>query len=130
MSIIEDCRLCDAHCCKHVAVHIPTPASKKDYDNIRWYLLHENIWISIDLQNEWLLEFRSPCTRITKDYKCNDYENRPMICQIYPDENELCERQSEEKSYKFLFTNIEEFESYLITKKIDWKLKSTKTIKK
>jgi uncharacterized protein len=123
MSIIDDCRKCDAYCCKHVAVHLEKPKSKQDYDHIRWYLLHENVWVSIDLQGDWILEFRSPCKEITKDFKCGDYENRPSICRAYPSEDELCERQTTALSYIHLFTNVTEFEKYLDSKKISWRWK-------
>lgn len=117
MSTIDECRNCDAYCCKHVAVYIDKPQNYRDYDHIRWYLLHENVWISIDFQGEWMLEFRTPCKRITKDFKCADYDNRPLICKNYPQKNELCEKQSTELSYAYLFTNLEEFETYLKAKK-------------
>lgn len=125
MSIVDECKNCDAYCCRHVAIYLEKPESKRDYDHIRWYLLHENIWISIDSQGEWLLEFRSPCKKITEDYKCADYENRPMICKNYPGKNELCERQSDKLSYKHLFTSVEEFETFLKTKNISVVKKTT-----
>jgi Fe-S-cluster containining protein len=124
MSIIADCRACDAYCCRHVAISIDTPKTKMDYDTIRWYLMHENIWVSIDHNGHWLLEMRSPCKHIDTDYKCTIYENRPKICADYPLETELCERQTEELSYKHLFKNEQEYESYLNEKKIDWRWKA------
>jgi uncharacterized protein len=117
MSTVDECKKCDAYCCKHVAVHIDAPVSKKEFDHIRWYLLHENVWVSIDLEGDWVLEFRTPCTKITKDFKCGDYDNRPAICKNYPGKNELCERQSDQLSYSHLFTNAEQFELYLASKK-------------
>lgn len=117
MSVVQNCTTCDAHCCRHVAVQIGKPRTKKEYDHIRWYLLHDNIWVSIDLQGNWLLEFRSPCKNITADFKCNDYENRPTICKEYPSEEELCERQSEDLAYTQLFKCVEDFEQYLMTTK-------------
>ncbi len=123
MSVIKECSSCDAYCCRHVAVSVDTPKTKKEYDTIRWYLLHENIWVSIDHKGNWLLEMRTPCTKIDKDYRCAIYENRPRICVEYPFENELCERQTEELAYKYLFKNEKEFEAYLDEKKIDWRWK-------
>lgn len=123
MSIVENCSHCDAYCCRHVAMQIDTPKCKGDYDKIRWYLLHQNIWVSIDHQDNWILEFRTPCTNIDDRYRCADYDNRPKICRDYPSKNELCERETEELSYKVLFTNAAEFEKYLNTRKIDWRYK-------
>ena len=110
---IDRCAKCDAHCCRHVAVQIDTPKSKKDYNTVRWYLLHQNVWVSIDLDNHWILEFKTPCRYIEKDFKCGDYENRPEICRDYPGVNELCEGETKDVSYKYLFKSIEEYDIYL-----------------
>ncbi|MDG5815998.1 YkgJ family cysteine cluster protein [Chitinispirillales bacterium ANBcel5] len=107
------CSQCDAHCCKHVAVQIDTPEDKSDYDTIRWYLLHRDVWVSIDHSEDWLIEFRTPCQHILPDYKCGIYENRPTICREYPAEDEICEAVSDELSYTHLFKTVEDFESYL-----------------
>ena len=127
MSTIDQCSSCDAHCCRHVAVPIDKPGCKREYDQIRWYLLHENIWVSIDLSGEWILEFRTPCRNIDLHNRCANYHHRPSICQKYPAEDELCEKQTDSKSYTRLFTDAKEFEKYLDKKKIDWRYKGRKT---
>ena len=33
------CADCGARCCKYVAIHIPTPRKKADFEDIRFYLL-------------------------------------------------------------------------------------------
>jgi Fe-S-cluster containining protein len=109
-----------------VAIQVDKPTCKADYDKIRWYLLHQNIWISIDLQGDWILEFRTPCRNIDKNNRCSEYGNRPKLCQDYPADNELCERQTEELCYTHLFRNVDEFESYLDNLKIDWRFKTPK----
>lgn len=112
MPSVDTCKACEAHCCKHVALHLDTPVTKKDIDHVRWYLLHENIWISIDHDDNWLLEFRTPCRNIGPDFKCLDYANRPLICRAYPSKDQYCEGETDEKSYTHLFTSVEEFDSY------------------
>jgi len=126
MSTVENCSQCDAYCCRHVAMQIDKPRCKGDYDKIRWYLMHENIWVSIDLCGNWILEFRTPCRNIDKDNRCSDYENRPKLCKDYPGKNELCERQTEELCYVQLFTSATEFEKYLDEHKINWRFKGKK----
>ena len=108
------CGKCDAYCCKHVAVHIDAPQTSEDYDNIRWYLLHENVWVSIDFEDRWLVEFKTPCRHITDDFKCSIYKNRPAICREYPGKNELCEGETETPSYKELFKNDSDLERYIV----------------
>ena len=107
------CQNCNAYCCRHVAITIDTPACKEEFDQIRWYLLHKNVWVSISHDDKWIVEFKTPCRLITKDFKCGDYENRPRICRNYPGEDELCEGETAEPSYKALFKNIKEFEKYI-----------------
>jgi uncharacterized protein len=124
VSVVEKCSKCDAHCCRHVAVQIGKPVTKKEIDQVRWYLLHENVWVSIDHEGDWLLEFRTPCRKIVNN-QCGDYENRPAICRDYPGENEYCERETDETSYAVLFTNEEEFVLYL--NKLDHKKTTLQT---
>ena len=107
------CSSCDAYCCNHVALQIDTPGTPKDFDTVRWYLLHRDVWVSIDLSGNWLLEFKTPCRHIEPNYTCGDYENRPLICREYPSEDELCEKESEELSYTHLFKCVEDFNEYL-----------------
>jgi hypothetical protein len=112
VSVVEKCSKCDAHCCRHVAVQIGKPVTKKEIDQVRWYLLHENVWVSIDHEGDWLLEFRTPCRKIVNN-QCGDYENRPVICRDYPGPDELCERETDDTSYAVLFTSEEAFVEHL-----------------
>jgi len=107
------CKKCNAYCCKHIAVHIDTPADKEDYDNIRWYLLHQNVWVSVDFEDNWIVEFKTPCKYVTDDFKCSIYKDRPDICKKYPGDDELCEGETDEPSYKELFRDALEFERYV-----------------
>ena len=107
------CKKCNAYCCRHIAIGVDTPDDKEGYDNIRWYLLHKNVWVSIDHDDNWLVEFRTPCRLIRSDYKCGDYPNRPLICKNYPDKDDMCEGETDEPSYKELFKNVKEFERYM-----------------
>ncbi len=111
-----NCTKCDAYCCKHIALQIDTPETPQEYDTIRWYLLHRDVWVSIDHNECWVLEFKTPCRNITNDFLCGDYNARPSICREYPEDGQLCEKQGNEPSYSFLFTSIEEFEHYLSSK--------------
>lgn len=124
MSVVDKCSKCDAHCCRHIAVQIEKPVTNKEIDQVRWYLLHENVWVSIDHDGNWLLEFRTPCRQIVNN-QCGDYGNRPAICRDYPGENEFCERETDDTSYAVLFTNENEFLQYL--KKQDLKKTTLRT---
>jgi Fe-S-cluster containining protein len=106
------CKKCNAYCCRHVAIGIDTPDCAADYDHIRWYLLHKNVWVSIDHGGNWVVEFKTPCRHIAADFRCAIYAERPKICKDYPGDD-YCEGETDEPSYKTLFKNAKEFEKYL-----------------
>lgn len=119
-----DCIACKATCCRHVATGIDTPAGKKDYDNIRWYLMHENVRVFIDTEDAWTLEFVTLCNNLSSENTCSKYSNRPKICSEYPDSLSWCEYESDELPYKVLFTSAQEFEEYLDKNDIMWRHKN------
>lgn len=117
----HDCTDCNAKCCKYVTVEIDTPTCKRDYDTIRWYLIHQNIRVLLDNYNTWHVEFLTPCNYLTSDNTCRIYTNRPKLCRDYPDDETYCE--NEDKPYAILFSTVEEFDRYLDQKGVDWRWK-------
>ena len=120
---LKDCISCRGKCCRHVALEIDKPTCKRDYDNIRWYLMHENIHVFIDQDGSWTLEFLTNCKHLKKDYKCDFYQKRPKLCRDYPIKGSYCEYLGDGSHYIELFTCPEDFEQYLNKKHIDWKWK-------
>ncbi|MBD3419863.1 MAG: YkgJ family cysteine cluster protein [Chitinivibrionales bacterium] len=120
------CKKCTALCCRHVALNIEKPTTKQDYDNIRWYLMHKNVHVSIDHENEWLLEFVTDCEYLGPRNECTNYENRPKVCRDYPEKDTLCVFEADHRPYKKLFTNHKQFERYLEKKGKKWKFKKLK----
>lgn len=119
-----DCIACKATCCRHIATGIDTPTCKRDYDNIRWYLMHENVRVYIDGEDSWVLEFNTLCRNLSSDNTCSYYSNRPKICSDYPDAQSWCEYESDEPPYKIIFTSAREFEEYLDKNEIAWRRKT------
>ena len=119
------CNGCD-HCCRHIAIPIDTPTCKTDYNNIIWYLLHENVVVFVDDENEWHVQFYTKCKAL-KDMKCTVYEGRPSVCRDYDVEN--CERHGEGPTEKHLFTSAEQFKSWIEGKGKDWMFKWQKKVK-
>ena len=97
-------------CCRYVALEIDTPEDDEDWDNIYWYLLHKNVWVWIDNDDSWNLQFNTPCEKLTKEQWCGIYKDRPMVCKRYT--SDACERYGEGKAYKLLFKNAEEFQKW------------------
>jgi len=88
MAKINLCRGCGG-CCKHLAIEIDTPTDRDDYEDIYWYLLHENIKIFVtekdieDKEDEddlesWFIEFKTRCKELQANNLCslhNDNKN-------------------------------------------------------
>ena len=113
------CDHCSANCCKYIALEIEKPKVKKDWDNIFWYLHHENVLVYIDQDNDWILEFRTPCKNLQEDNGCGIYETRPLVCRNHI--QKTCEFHNSESPYKQEFTCAEDLKKYLEQKNINYK---------
>lgn len=106
------CHDCPAKCCRYIALQIDAPTTPEDYDQIRWYLLHQDVVVWVD-DGDWHLEFRARCKVLQPDNTCGAYDTRPGICREYGSpENGPCEYYSEGNDFELLFDSAEEFESY------------------
>jgi hypothetical protein len=54
------CSSC-GECCTYIATQIDDPQSFRDYDQIHWYLTHENVQVYVDWEGDWYLEFLTRC---------------------------------------------------------------------
>lgn len=117
------CSGCEARCCRYVAIEIDKPAGKRDYDHIRWYLLHEGVSVFKEKGGRWYVEFSAGCSGLGEDAKCLIYRRRPRICRQYGEGEIECEFHAEEAPHEELFTNAAEYERYLDEKGIDWRWK-------
>jgi Fe-S-cluster containining protein len=118
------CVTCNAQCCRHVALSIDKPTTKRDYDHIRWYLNHEHVTVFIDHDHNWFLQFISDCKKLNHDNQCTIYDTRPKICREYPGRNELCEGETNDLPHSQFFSSQTEFEEWLDAQKIDWRFKT------
>jgi len=115
------CIECKAKCCRYVGVEIGRPTCKRDYDIIRWYLLHKNVTVHIDHDNDWFVEFQTVCEELQPDSGCRRYDKRPQICREHGWPVGSCEFFS--NPHQHLFSTISEFESYLDELGTDWRWK-------
>jgi uncharacterized protein len=76
------CGHCGAKCCRYFALPIDTPTEWKDFDYIRWYLLHELAAVFTE-EGVWYLLVHTPCKHLRADQLCDIYETRPQICRDY-----------------------------------------------
>lgn len=114
----KDCSLCNAECCRYVAMEIDYPEDKNDFENIRWYVAHKNVSVFVEEDDTWNIEFATPCEFLLSDGKCSIHEDfvknpkvkRPNICHEFsveqcPFHNKYVE--------KHRFSSIEEVDNYI-----------------
>ncbi|HMB00752.1 MAG TPA: YkgJ family cysteine cluster protein [Spirochaetota bacterium] len=117
------CKKCGSVCCRHIALPIDKPTTKREYDEIRWYLLHKNISIYFDKKKHWYMEVRTDCKALTANGKCRIYKRRPRICRDYPSRGEFCEYEAGKPYYEKMFTSEKQFIRWLKKNQIDWQFK-------
>ncbi len=107
------CKNC-SKCCEYLAVEIDKPESKKDFDNVIWFVLHKNVQVYIGLDNHWYIEFKSKCKELNPKGWCKQYEQRPKICRKYSAKN--CEK--DDVGWKQVFGTRGQIEGYMQQKGI------------
>lgn len=93
-------------CCTYVATQIDDPQSFGDYENIHWYLAHENVAVYVDWDGDWYIEFRTRCRNLTDAKTCAVYASRPRVCSEFSFLD--CERNSGEKAWKHHFESFDQ----------------------
>jgi Fe-S-cluster containining protein len=117
------CEHCTAACCRYVALPIETPTERSDFDDIRWYLLHENISVFVE-DGDWYISMQTSCRHIAPDGRCLIYPRRPRICRKYTTEN--CDYHSGDYGWEAHFTCPEHLEEYLRARSLSKTSKSSK----
>jgi len=78
------CGQCIALCCRYIALEVDAPTEPKDFENLRWYMLHERVTIFVE-GRRWYVQIFNKCTALGPDNQCTRYETRPAICREYTD---------------------------------------------
>jgi Fe-S-cluster containining protein len=103
------CDKCSALCCRNFALPIDNPNTAGQFDDIRWYLCHENVVVFVE-DKQWYIGILNRCKHLMKDNRCAIYHNRPRICRSYSTDN--CEYHGGDYEYEHLFTSAEQLETY------------------
>lgn len=102
------CDHCTAKCCHYFALPIDEPSGRKDFDYIRWYLLHERATIFVE-DHSWYLLVHTTCKHLQDDHRCGIYETRPQICRDYTTDE--CEFD-DDWCYEQYFETPEQIDEY------------------
>ncbi len=103
------CDKCVALCCRYFALPIDNPKDAEDFDNIRWYLMHENIVVFIE-DKQWYIGILTKCKNLLPDNRCGIYETRPRICRNYDTDN--CDYHGGDYEFEKLFTSADQLLQY------------------
>jgi Fe-S-cluster containining protein len=98
-------------CCHYVAIEIDMPESRREFDNIRWYLYHPGIEVYIDQEDTWNVLFHSRCENLQDDGKCAVYDTRPLICREF--DNTTCEPNTDEPAEKVIFRTADDLDHWM-----------------
>ena len=102
------CDYCTAKCCRYFALPIETPTEWRDFEFIRWYLLHGRASVFVD-EGDWYLMVHTDCKHLQADNRCGIYETRPPICREYTTDN--CEYE-DDWTYEFYLETAEQVHEY------------------
>ncbi|HZM15185.1 MAG TPA: YkgJ family cysteine cluster protein [Candidatus Krumholzibacteria bacterium] len=104
-----NCARCTALCCQYVSTEIDAPTTAKDFDNIRWYLMHPGVRVFVEEAGSWFLQFMSRCENLGADNLCRIYDRRPQICRdLQPTSCEFALGPGDQ----VYFTSVAEFERW------------------
>ncbi len=103
------CEHCAGACCRYLAIPLDVPEDRRDFDDIRWYLMHEGISVFVE-EGDWYVQMQTRCKNLQADNLCGVYESRPSICREYKAQD--CDYSGGQFGYDHLFTHPEQLESY------------------
>ena len=103
------CDQCAGLCCRYFVLEIDKPETRRQFDDVRWYLVHEGTFVFIE-KRKWYLGVYARCKHLQQDNRCGIYEKRPRICREYSTES--CDYHGGEYDWEVLFSSAEQLEQY------------------
>jgi Fe-S-cluster containining protein len=102
------CGRCTAKCCRYFALALDKPTTWRDFDYLRWFLLHDRAAAFVE-DGCWYLLVSTPCKHLGEDHRCEIYDRRPRICREYT--THRCEYE-EDWVYDHYWETAEQVEEY------------------
>ncbi|MGD9721046.1 MAG: YkgJ family cysteine cluster protein [Pirellulales bacterium] len=119
------CNHCSAKCCKYFALAVETPTDARDWEFVRWYLMHDASSLFKE-DDTWYLLVHTTCKHLLSDNRCGVYHTRPMICREYSTKD--CEYEDEWLYEQYLETSeqVVEYAEAVLPKKRGQSIRSAK----
>ncbi len=105
----KTCQRCGAKCCTYFCFEIDKPDNYEEFEDIRWFLCHENIRVHID-EEDWFIDIANPCKYLGPNNRCKIYDDRPIICRGYSKDN--CDHTGGDYGYEEHFHTPEQIDAY------------------
>ena len=102
------CDYCTAKCCRYFALPIEAPTTHRDFDFLRWFMLHDRASVYTE-DDQWYLLVHTACKHLRADHRCGIYPVRPQVCREYG--TDQCEYQ-DDWTYERYFETPEQVEEY------------------
>ncbi|MBT3278402.1 MAG: YkgJ family cysteine cluster protein [Phycisphaerales bacterium] len=112
ISDLDRCKECKGKCCSYFCLQIDTPKEYDEFEDVRWYLCHENVNVHIDEDGDWYMQVLNRCQFLDENYACTIYNDRPLLCRKYTDET--CEDTVHGYGYQKEFHTPEELDAYVV----------------
>lgn len=103
------CDYCIAKCCRYFALPIDEPTTRRDFDYVRWFLLHDRASVFTE-DGTWYLLVHTQCKHLQPDNRCASYDHRPQVCREYTTAD--CEYH-ENWTYERYFETAEQVDEYV-----------------
>ncbi len=104
------CKECGARCCRYFCFEIDRPTSFEEFENVRWFLMHEGVVVHIDTEGDWYIAIANKCKNLLPSLRCRRYSRRPLICRQYNIDG--CDFMQGNYEYQALFTTPDQIENY------------------
>jgi Fe-S-cluster containining protein len=85
------------------------PTEQRDFDFMRWFLVHDRASVFIEDEN-WFLLVHTVCKHLQPDNRCGIYLTRPQICREY--HTDSCEYE-DHYVYDGYFETSEQVQDYI-----------------
>jgi Fe-S-cluster containining protein len=118
------CEHCTAVCCHYLALPLDPPETSRDFDDIRWYLMHKGVSVFIE-DGDWYIQLPTVCENLRPDNLCGIYDRRPKICREYKAGE--CDYAGGAYGYELLLQCEQDLLDYLESKRAAQARKRTKT---
>ncbi|MFP3938636.1 MAG: YkgJ family cysteine cluster protein [Phycisphaerae bacterium] len=107
----QTCEKCGGQCCTYFCFEIDEPEDYEEFEDIRWYVLHDGVSVHID-DGDWYISIENRCKALDPYGRCSIYENRPLICRTYSPQDGCDYTGSGDYEYDEEFSSPDEVERY------------------